>query len=186
MPRFRQLVLSPFALQELNIITIGGSPVNVCLIRRATSKPSISGIIASKTISRKGRPAACAAWRTSIAAVPESEHSTSTRQFCSVADDERAQPVEGCQVRDILPWSRVGGAAENDRETERAAGTHLAGDADSASHHSNQTNADRQPQACSPVLARHGTVGLCERLKDNRLFFRRNADPCIADRETQT
>ena len=69
------------------------------------------------------------------------------------------------------------------REMERAA-AFAALDPDQAAEYPDQVPADRQAQAGSAELARGRSVRLAERLEDDRVLLRRDADARIAARQS--
>ena len=71
------------------------------------------------------------------------------------------------------------------REVEGAALADHAVDPDPAAHHAHQAPRDGQPQPGAAVAARRGGVGLLEGLEDERLLFRRDADPRVRDRDVE-
>ena len=68
---------------------------------------------------------------------------------------------------------------------ERTALPGLAFHPNPAAHEFHQLRRDRQPQASSTVASRRRAVGLRERLEDDNLFIRGNADSGVTDRKTQ-
>ena len=68
-------------------------------------------------------------------------------------------------------------------QRERAALAGRARQLDLAAEQSRQFAADRQPQARAAVLAAGRAVGLLERLEDDLLLLRRDADAGVADAE---
>ena len=72
---------------------------------------------------------------------------------------------------------------ERQIQRERAAAARHAGQADLAAEQMRQLAADGETEARAAVLARGAGVGLLERLEDDPLLLRRNADAGIAHRE---
>ena len=78
------------------------------------------------------------------------------------------------------------GVVQRQVQRESAALAVDAGELDFAAQQHRQLAADGQAQAGAAVFARRAGIGLLERLEDQSLFLRGDADACILDGEGDT
>ena len=161
-------------------------------IRRATSKPSISGMFASSRTSANGRPCSLRleqrAQRRGAALDDGRPHLPAEEQIVQhapvhavVVHDQHGQigEVDGGRLR-----ARVG-EAETDGEVERAAFVRRAFEPHPAAHQIDERRRDRQAEPRAAEPARRRSVGLPERLENRALLVLRNADAAVADEVVQ-
>src|SRR5258708_1687276 len=83
----------------------------------------------------------------------------------------------------FLRHSGLGNGFETRSEMEGAATPWLTFDANRSAHHPDQPGTDGEAKSGAAVLARCGAVRLAERLEDDLLFIRRDADTRVVNRE---
>src|SRR5262245_40003995 len=71
-------------------------------------------------------------------------------------------------------------------ETERAARAGCALDGDAAAHATHDRGRDRQPEPCTTVPPRRGSVGLSEGFEDGRMLVGGNANACVFHCQTDS
>ena len=94
-----------------------------------------------------------------------------------------APSADGTSACDATAPLSVAGVVQRQVERERAALAVDAGELDLAAEQHGQLAADGEAQAGAAVLARGARVGLLERLEDQPLLLRRDADAGVLDGE---
>ena len=163
---------------------------------RASSIPSMPGMLRSMMPRSKVRPSLAAAAATSSASSPSAASTASTpqdsscwrrmRRLVALSSTTSARWPES--VRGSPPVSAGGAssaAPERQLEPERRPGTRLADQPEPAAHELHQLPADGEPETGAAETARGRGVRLRERHEEALLVLVRDADPRVDDVEVE-
>ena len=157
---------------------------------RASSIPSIPGIMRSSSTAANGVPPAAAVLRASRAAGPLSTRvgtmpharrtSSRIRRFVALSSTTRTAVPASLPARLLVSSSGTCPVPQPHREPEGAPRTELALRRDPPAHELDQLARDGQSQAGSPVPSGRRPVHLFKRLEDHSELLRGNAHPGVA------